>query len=595
MANEIRSLPIARKYIPKRVNRNNWKSALSELDNQRDLDNFLDQYEEGINIGMDHIPTPTKARTNPRMDLQSQIKLGESIIKWHKKGYTLGPFLPSDPFVQDCRINPIFAVPKPDGTARPVVNYSKVINGRSVNDMLYPEWCTVEYIKIQEIVFIIQLMGIGAKIWAKDLEDGYFNIKINPSQMKVISFTFLGLIFVPIVLVFGLSSAPLIFTVFMGYVLQAIRFRDKSLSYYGIPAIEFDNNRQLFQQEIDIIRIKDIVYIPLIMAYLDDIFGVHREHKVQKQYQMAGTVLRFLGLSAKEAKDRPPNTTQIILGLEYDTIKQEVRTPKEKVEKYSLMGQEILENRKVKKRVLFSFTGKIRHAAGQCKPLAAYARGIEEYGKGFKWDHRIHINRSLRKDIKFTIDALQFAAENGVSFKQIIQPGISIQVEAFTDATSKYGGIGGWINEHNGKWFQVHWKQLPNTTHLDILWKEMAAVAVAIDIYRDRFAGKFVRIWTDNDPVKWMLLKWRSKPERTDLQGMIRFIADICVYWKITPWWDSLSTTANVTADRLSRFHKNPWEHSNHQPYKIQSKSATQSIEYLIDKFGYTVVPRSRN
>lgn len=523
------------------------------------------------------------------MDLATNIKMGESIIKWYEKGYLMGPYHPSDPFVQDCRLNPIFPVPKPDDTVRPVVNYSKKLDGTSINDLLYPEWCTVEYIKIQEIVFTIQLMGIGARMWAKDLEDGYFNIKIKESQIKLISFTFLGLVFVPIVLVFGLSSAPLIFTVFMYYVLEAIRAWDRSLTYCGVPAIEFDTKRDLFQQEVDIIRRGDIVYIPLIMSYLDDIFGVHRKEKVYRQYDLAGIVLNYLGLSAKEAKDRPPNTTQIILGLEYDTIKQEVRTPKEKVNKYVKLASDILSEAKVIKKKLFSLTGKIRHAAGQCKPLAAYARGIEWYGYEAKWHHHIYINKALREDIQFTMEALQFASKTGMSFDAILQPAIAIQVEGFTDATSIKGGIGGFINEPNGDWFQVHWTQVPNTQHLDILWKELAAVVVMLDVCRERFRGKYVRIWTDNDPVKWMLIKWRADLKRPDLQAMIRWAAEICIYNQITPWWESLSSEENVTADRLSRFHNNPWQFAQHKPFRSPSKSARQSLTYLINNFGYTV------
>ena len=68
-------------------------------------------------------------------------------------------------------------------------------------------------------------------------------------------------------------------------------------------------------------------HFPLLMYYLDDIFGVHRPHLVHKQYKLAGKTLKTLGLSAKESKDKPPNATQTILALEYDTTKMEVRIP----------------------------------------------------------------------------------------------------------------------------------------------------------------------------------------------------------------------------------------------------------------------------
>ena len=72
------------------------------------------------------------------------------------------PYPQTHPIPNECRINPVFCVSKPDGSVRPVVNYSKQINGSSLNDILYPEWFTVEYIQLREIAFTIKQMGKGA-------------------------------------------------------------------------------------------------------------------------------------------------------------------------------------------------------------------------------------------------------------------------------------------------------------------------------------------------------------------------------------------------------------------------------------------------
>ena len=106
----------------------------------------------------------------------------------HEKGYLMGPYSRTHHIASQCRINPVFCVPKPDGRVRPVVNFSKKINGQSLNDLLDPDLCTVEYIQLKEIVYTIQQAGPGAMVWAKDLEDGYFNIKIKPEQTKSIAF-----------------------------------------------------------------------------------------------------------------------------------------------------------------------------------------------------------------------------------------------------------------------------------------------------------------------------------------------------------------------------------------------------------------------
>lgn len=554
---------------------------MRKLHDQEDLDDFLRQYEEGIDIGIKKTPPPNDKINNPPMDIVSKVKMGETILKWYNKGYLMGPFETDDPRVKDCRLNPVFTVPKPDGSVRPVVNYSKKIKGSSLNEMLKEDLCTVEYIKLKEITYTIQAMGVGAMMWAKDLEDGYFNIKIHPTQTKLISFMFLGLIFVPMVLVFGLSSAPLIFTVFMYYVVMAIRLNDIPLNYHGIHKSKFI--REFFQKEADTFSRRNMVYFPLVMYYLDDIFGVQTPQKVWKQYDAAGTILKFLGLSAKEAKDRPPAPIQIILGLEFDTIKQEIRTPQEKVKKYKAFAKGILAAKKVLKKKLFSLTGKVRHTAGQCRPLAAYARGIEAHGTRHEWNHHINISRQLRIDIQFTISAMEFAAESGVKFNELLVPDEMIQFDAFTDATSVYGGIGGYIHQPNAPWFQVAWSDLPNTQHLDILWKEMAAIAVLIDIYKYKFQKKYVRIWTDNESIKWMLLKWRAPLNRPDLQKLIRFIAQRCIYNHVNPWFEAIRGEENVVADKLSRFESNPFKSVAVTP-REQPTKARDSILRMIDE-----------
>ena len=73
----------------------------------------------------------------------------------------------------------------------------------------------MECIQLGEIVYTMKQTGQGAMMWVKDSEDGYFNIKIRPDQTKAIAFTFTGMLCTPMVLVFGVATAPLIFTMFL--------------------------------------------------------------------------------------------------------------------------------------------------------------------------------------------------------------------------------------------------------------------------------------------------------------------------------------------------------------------------------------------
>lgn len=585
LQSELKHLQTVRHYIPKVVNKHNWKTALKRLPthNGAELDEFLDNYERGMDIGLPEIPKPVHSKANPPMNMKANCKMASTIIKWHKKGYLMGPFDPSDPIAKECRINPVFCVPKPEDEVRPVVNYSKAIDGTSLNELLDPDWCTVEYIQLKEIVYTIKQVGVGAMVWAKDLEDGYFNIKVHPDQIKCIAFIFAGLLFIPMVMVFGLSTAPLIFTMFMWYAVSAIRYMDCDIMWFRMPSNQFE--RHYFQTDADIQTCEGgtWTFIPLIMYYLDDIFGVQTPQLVFKQYNMAGQMLKFLGLSAKASKDRPPNTTQILLGLEYDTIKQEVRVPREKVIRYTDFACRLMRMKQVTKRELFSLTGKARYASVQCRALSSFARGVEVHGHQLKqWHYRINMSSRLKKDIRLIIEGLEYNQSKGKSFDFILKPRNCFDYQAYTDASGAIG-IGGYVNTDNAPFFQVTWKEMKDMLETDIQWKEMVAICVLIECNLELFKGKCINIFCDNQAVVWMLIKWRAPLHRTDLQHVLRRIARLCIFNDIIPWWDHIEGSHNITADRLSRFQYNPFEFAQVRPAKKPSVGARDSLQKCVD------------
>ena len=551
------------------------------MENQDELEEFLDELERGHDIGIEEEPSNTGPIFNPPMDKKSKIKMAKTILKWHKKDYLLGPFDKNDPIAKKCRINPVFSVPKPGDEVRPVINYSKNIDGHSLNDKLIDSWCTVEYLKIQEIVYTIKSVGKGAVMWAKDLEDGYFNIKVNPNHCRFMAFIFMGLLFIPMILAFGLSSAPLIFTVFMWFVVSAIRLADPSLTFLKVQRRSL--NLSYFQREKDIVYSKRFAWIPLILFYLDDIFGINKSKLIYRQYELAGRILKFLGLSAKVSKDRPPSTIQIMLGLEYDSIAQEVRTPRAKGLRYIAFGNKLLKKKSITKKQLFSLTGKIRHASGQCRPLNAFARGVEAHGHKIKhWDYHVNMSRRLRMDINLMLEGLHFSLDYGVPFDTILNHRKGhFDIEAFTDAAGPQYGMGGYVKIQQAPYFQVRWEELRhNPASEDIQWREMAALFVLLDVMKEEWKDKSVRLWCDNEPVVWMLLKWRASLWRPKLQAIIREIAKICIFKRINIWWEIIKGNRNITADRLSRFKHNPFKFNSVQEGRDLSNKARDSLNF---------------
>ena len=525
------------------------------------------------------------------MPLSARIKYGKQVLKWYSRGHLLGPFLPTHPIVKRCRIHPTFGVAKPDGNIRGVTNLSKTMNGECLNDVLRDgPMATVEYIKLIQLVYILSLIGPGAWIWAKDLDEGFYNVRVRQDQIHQMAFAFAGLIFIPLVLTMGLTTAPFIFTVFMWYVVSAMRLWDRSLTFIEVPKERFEFT--FFPEQNDLIIKDNVILVPLINFYLDDIFGFGTRDIIFRQYHMAQKVLKFLGLNANLKKDRVPDPTNILLGVEYRAAPQQICTPWCKATAYIALANQILSGRTVKKRLLFSLTGKARHMAVHCKPLAAFARGVEIYG--FKrrdkrsppipWHHDIKLVKDLRRDIEFLIRAINHVAHSPVSFDWILHPARCIDFTAYTDAAGVHGGIGGFLATPTAPFFQVAWTDVPSFPSQCIQWQEMAAILVFLRLFATQLSGKHLHLWCDNEPVVWMLIKYRAKYSRPDLQWLIREVASCLIEHAIIPWWDHIPGDDNVIADALSRFKPSPFKHTVHcRSFTPGSDLSAEALKILTD------------
>lgn len=220
-----------------------------------------------------------------------------------KAKYILGPFPFSEAQQQGVTLNMIFGRPKPDGTTRPILNLSdKTQQGYSINDELDKDLCTVEYVQQKELIETIKALGKGSYLWAKDLMDGYFNVSIHKNDIRYLGFTFDGNVYVFQVLPFGLSSAPKIFTDFMHFPVWAIKKAAPHLYYLNVKAT--DVNLEHFRKfaDITISKNSDVIRIPIIIYYLDDILGGHpTKEGAWQQYKHSELILRELSLQTKES------------------------------------------------------------------------------------------------------------------------------------------------------------------------------------------------------------------------------------------------------------------------------------------------------
>ena len=85
-------------------------------------------------------------------------------------------------------------------------------DGRLVNDGIEPELCSLSYSSVDEAVRLIREKGTGAQLAKLDLESAYRMIPVHPDDRLLLGMEWKGQLFIDTALLFGLRSAPKVFT-----------------------------------------------------------------------------------------------------------------------------------------------------------------------------------------------------------------------------------------------------------------------------------------------------------------------------------------------------------------------------------------------
>jgi hypothetical protein len=99
-------------------------------------------------------------------------------------------------------ISPIFFVPKKDGGMRPILNLKR-LNAAHLD---------TPHFRIETVEDVRHALRPGDWATSIDLKDSYFHVPLHPSTCKYMRFGWKGSLFQFLVLPFGLSPAPKVFT-----------------------------------------------------------------------------------------------------------------------------------------------------------------------------------------------------------------------------------------------------------------------------------------------------------------------------------------------------------------------------------------------
>ena len=129
-----------------------------------------------------------------------------------QRGVLLGPFERSE--VPEVHLSWFGIIPKSSqpGKRILIVDLSHP-EGRSVNDGISGELCSLQYVRMEEVVRVLLELGPGLQMAKMDIRSAYRAVPVHPQDCCLLGMQWEGQVNVDAALPFGLRSAPKIFTV----------------------------------------------------------------------------------------------------------------------------------------------------------------------------------------------------------------------------------------------------------------------------------------------------------------------------------------------------------------------------------------------
>ena len=410
---------------------------------------------------------------------------GPKAIQILKEGYTLPfrtrPKLTRSPTVISCYVNPhrdsyllealhqliaknamelvrnqkslgffnrLFLVPKPNNKWRPILDLS------NLNVFL-----KVEKFKMETPETIRASLHQGEWATSIDFRDAYFHIPIQEQSRKYLRFHFRNRTYQFKALPFGLSTAPLEFTV----IAKEVKLM---ATYKGIR----------------------------IHQYLDDWLVRARSHQACLQHtQTLVQMCQDLGWMVNlEKSELQPKQIFEFVGYQFDLTIGRVRPTPDRWQSLQDTITKILSSAACPVRQFMSLIGLLTATEKQVHLGRLHMRPIQWHLKN-NW----HVPESLQKVIPIPRSLHPhlrwWLQEDNVLTGQPLHP-IKHALQIFTDASKE--GWGAHLNERTARGL----RSLPES-NLHINYLELKAVLLALKEFRDLCSGQIVLVATDNTTV----------------------------------------------------------------------------------------------
>ena len=450
---------------------------------------------------LSRVPTVVSCYGNPRRNLKLLEALHQlttkNAIELVNKQTSLGFF------------NRLFLVPKPNNKWRPILDLS------NLNPFL-----KTERFKMKTPETIRTSLQQGEWVTSIDFKDAYFHVPIQEQSRKFLRFHIQGQTFQFKALPFGLSTAPMEFTV--------------------------------IAKEVKLMATQKGIRLH---QYLDDWLVRATSHRACLQHtQVLVQLCRHLGwLVNIEKSELEPKQVFNFVGYQFDLQSGRVRPTPDRWQSLQEKILEIISRPACSVRELMSLIGLLTATEKQVHLGRLHMRPIQWHLKR-NWripeslHKRIPLPRSLHPHLQWWLQ------EDNVLTGQPLHP-LQHALQIFTDASKE--GWGAHLNEYiaRGTW------SLPESK-LHINYLELKAVFLALKEFQKLCIGKMVLVATDNTTVVAYINK----------EGGMRSRPTVC------PTLENLDLVHREASDSEGTTHSRPPKCSGRQTVQIRSDHPNRMV-----------------
>ena len=355
---------------------------------------------------------------------------------------------------------------------------------------------------------MVRVLGRGTLLAKVDLKSAYLVVPVHRDDWPLLAIQWERQTYLDTALPFGLRSAPKLFSA----VADAVAWR---MSRKGIR----------YQ-----------------VHYLNDYLLLGPPETPVCGQDLATTLelCQSLGVPVAMEKLQGPSPTLVFLGIEIDTIRQQLRLPQDKLARLQSVIGGWVGRHACRRRQLQSLLGHLNHAAMVVRPGRTFLRRtIDCLSQTGHPDHFIRLNRQFHSDLLWWHTFLSHWY--GVSTLRLPVPS--------TIVTSDASGNWGCGAFSGSQWFQLAWPDCWAEVHITA--KELVPIVFAGMLWGQQWSEQSIQFSCDNMAVVACLKSGTSR--HPCVMHLLQCLWFLSAFHQFSVTSQHLPGNGNMAADTISR------------------------------------------